>query len=84
MCADDDRAGGGGVNFPSPEFDEAVAAVCDGSLSERQAEELNVLLRTDTAARDEYLWRVELHARLACGHWAPGGGTEFHFGRPRL
>ena len=54
------------MNFPSPEFDEAVAAVCDGSLSERQAEELNALLRADEAARDEYLWRVELHARLAC------------------
>ncbi len=62
------------MNFPSPEFDEAVAAVCDGSLSERQAEELNVLLRTDTAARDEYLWRVELHARLACDAEAILGG----------
>ena len=51
--------------FPSPEFDDAVAQVCHGSFSEDQARALNELLRTDPAARDEYLLRVELHSRLA-------------------
>ena len=51
--------------FPSHEYDDAVAAVCHGSVSEEQAWALNELLRIDPAARDEYLFRVELHARLA-------------------
>jgi hypothetical protein len=53
------------LGFPSHEFDEAVAAVCHGSVSDEQAQALNELLRRDPAARDEYLLRVELHARLA-------------------
>src|SRR5881394_3042689 len=51
--------------FPSREFDETVAAVCHGSASDEQMRELNQLLRNDSAARDEYLLRLELHARLA-------------------
>jgi len=51
--------------FPSPEFDDAVAAVCHGSATEAEVWALNVLLRSDPSARDEYLMRVELHARLA-------------------
>jgi hypothetical protein len=51
--------------FPSQEFDAAVAAVCQGSMSDEQARMLNELLRSDPAARDEYLLRVELHSRLA-------------------
>ena len=51
--------------FPSPEFDDAVAAVCHGSASEAEMRALNELLRTDASARDEYLLQVELHARLA-------------------
>jgi hypothetical protein len=51
--------------FPSREFDEAVAAICHGSASDEQAQALNELLRTQAAARDEYLLRLELHARLA-------------------
>ena len=51
--------------FPSREFDEAIAAVCHGSVSEKQARELNELLRIDAAARDEYVLRLELHSRLA-------------------
>ena len=51
--------------FPSREFDDAVAAVCHGSASEEQARELNELLRSHPAARDEYILRVELHSRLA-------------------
>ncbi|MEO7799152.1 MAG: alpha/beta hydrolase-fold protein [Opitutaceae bacterium] len=53
------------MEFPSCEFDEAVAAVCEGLVSEEQARALNALLRRDAAARDEYLLRVELHSRLA-------------------
>lgn len=51
--------------FPSREFDEAVAAVCHGQVSEAQAGALNALLRQDPGARDEYILRLELHARLA-------------------
>jgi hypothetical protein len=51
--------------FPSHEFDEAVAAVCHGTASDEQMRLLNELLRRDPTARDEYLVRVELHARLA-------------------
>src|SRR5437773_8854987 len=51
--------------FPSREFDEAVAALCHGTASDEQARALNELLRSDAAARDEYILRAELHSRLA-------------------
>jgi len=51
--------------FPSPEFDDTVAAVCHGSAAEAEMSALNTLLRNDPSARDEYLLRVELHTRLA-------------------
>jgi len=51
--------------YPSEEFDHAVAAVCHGLATEADMAALNVLLRTNPSARDEYLWRVELHTRLA-------------------
>jgi hypothetical protein len=53
------------IGFPSEEFDRAVAAVCHGQVIDEQASALNELLRGDAGARDEYLLRVELHARLA-------------------
>jgi hypothetical protein len=53
------------LSFPSPEFDNAVAAVCHGSATEAEMRALNALLRSDPSARDEYLIRVELHTRLA-------------------
>ena len=53
------------IDFPSHEFDEAVAAVCHGSTSDEQMRALNELLRSDAAARDEYILRVEVHSRLA-------------------
>jgi hypothetical protein len=53
------------LTFPSPEFDEAVAAVCHGLASDEPMRALNELLRADPAARDEYILRVELHSRLA-------------------
>ena len=53
------------MKFPSPEFDDAVAAACHGTASEAQLSSLAALLREDGRARDEYLLRVDLHARLA-------------------
>lgn len=53
------------LSFPSPEFDNAVAAVCHGSAIEEEMRALNELLRSDSRARDEYLLRIELHTRLA-------------------
>jgi hypothetical protein len=53
------------IAFPSREFDEAVAAVCHGAASDEQMGGVNQLLRTDAAARDEYILRLELHSRLA-------------------
>ena len=53
------------LSFPSPGFDEAVAAVCHGSATEAEMRALNELLRSAPRARDEYLFRLELHARLA-------------------
>src|SRR5688500_740855 len=53
------------LTYPSREFDEAVAAVCHGWSSDEQARALNELMRSDAAARDEYILRLELHSRLA-------------------
>lgn len=53
------------LRFPSPEFDDAVAAVCHGLAGDEQMRALNSLLRDNPAAQDEYLFRVELHSRLA-------------------
>ncbi|MBD5778056.1 LamG domain-containing protein [Pelagicoccus sp. NFK12] len=50
--------------FPSPEFDDAVAAVCHGEADEALCRALNELLRNDAAALDEYILRTELHSRL--------------------
>jgi hypothetical protein len=51
--------------FPSREFDEAVAACVTVRLPTNSARALNELLRSDAAARDEYILRLELHSRLA-------------------
>ncbi|HEY6227282.1 MAG TPA: hypothetical protein VI282_09185, partial [Verrucomicrobiae bacterium] len=53
------------LEFPSPQFDDAVAAVCHGTASEDQAKALNELLRTNIAALDDYIIRIELHSYLA-------------------
>ena len=53
------------ITFPSREFDEAVAAACHSAASDDQVRALNALLRSDGAARDEYILRLELHSRLA-------------------
>ncbi len=53
------------LEFPSRNFDEVVGALCHGTATEEQVQALHALLVRDPAARDEYLLRVELHARLA-------------------
>ena len=71
------------IAFPSPEFDEAVAALCHGAASDEQARALNELLRSNPTARDEYILRLEVHSRLAsapsrrdvCPRRAPSRGT---------
>ncbi len=59
------------MNYPSNEFSEAVARLCVGTANEDEVAGLHALLRGNPAAQDEYLWEVELHARLAQG----GGGA---------
>jgi hypothetical protein len=54
-----------GMRFPSAEFDDTVAAVCDGRGGDYEVQRLHELLAADAAAQDEYLWRVELHGYLA-------------------
>ena len=56
------------MKFPSPEFDDAVAALCHGTISDEALAELHELLRADSRAQDEYLWRVEVHGELASGN----------------
>jgi hypothetical protein len=53
------------IEFPSLEFDDAVAALCHDSASDEQVRALNELLRSDAVARDAYILRLELHSRLA-------------------
>ena len=53
------------LDFPSRTFDEVVAAVCHGTATDEQMRDLRERLLQDPKARDEYLLRVELHARLA-------------------
>jgi len=52
------------VRFPSPEFDDAVAAACHGIADEQTLAALAELLQADDAALDEYLLRTELHSTL--------------------
>ena len=53
------------LSFPSPEFDQIVAAVCHGSTTDEEMRALNELLRSKADARDQYLFQVEVHSRLA-------------------
>ncbi|MGE3803173.1 MAG: hypothetical protein AB7K24_00715 [Gemmataceae bacterium] len=59
------------MNYPSPEFDAALAALCHGTASTAELKDLYELLAGNGAARDDYLWHVELHARLASMDMAP-------------
>jgi hypothetical protein len=53
------------MKFPSRQFDEAVAALCDDRIDDETLAHLHLLLSNDSDAQDEYLWRVELHSELA-------------------
>ena len=55
------------MKFPSPAFDDAVAAACHGTADEECLAALAAVLQTDEAALDAYLWRTELHVRGTCG-----------------
>ena len=55
------------MKFPSEEFDDAVAELCHDTIGDKSLHELHELLRADRKARDEYLWRVEVHGHLASG-----------------
>lgn len=55
------------MKFPSPEFDNAVSQLCHGTINDDVLIQLHELLRSDTSARDEYLWRMEVHGKLAAG-----------------
>lgn len=55
------------MKFPSLDFDKTVAMLCHGTISDSVLTELHELLRTNTDAQDEYLWRVEIHSQLAAG-----------------
>ncbi len=74
------------MKFPSPEFDTAVATLCHGSITDDALAARHELLRDDLAARDEYLWRVELHGELASGKLAFGRSAagEVDFERKTL
>jgi hypothetical protein len=61
------------MNYPSPEFDAAVAAICHGTAGDAELAELYALVGRNPAARDDYLWQVELHARLATIDMTPLG-----------
>ncbi len=65
------------MNFPSPEYDDAVAAACHGTLGDAPAEALHRLLRDAPAALDEYVARVGVHAALAVS-------TELFAGAPGM
>ncbi len=53
------------MNDPSDEFQDSLAAVCQGTIAKDQWDAIEQLLANDSKACDEYLWQVELHARLA-------------------
>jgi hypothetical protein len=52
------------MKFPSPAFDDAVAAACHGTADDACLAALAAVLQTDEAALDAYLWQTELHATL--------------------
>ena len=63
------------MKYPSPEFDNAIAALCHGAISDDVLMELHELLLDDANSRDEYLWRVELHGELASSRLGFGCST---------
>ncbi len=55
------------MKFPSSELDNAVAELCHSTIDDDTLADLHGLLHVDSRARDEYLWRVEVHGELASG-----------------
>jgi len=55
------------MKFPSIDFDNAVAQLCHGTVNDEVLVRLHELLQADPSARDEYLWRVEVHGKLGAG-----------------
>jgi WD40 repeat protein len=53
------------MNFPSTEFNDAIASLCFGTASDADVADLHAALRSNRAAQDDYLWQVELHSHLA-------------------
>ena len=53
------------MNYPSLEFDTALAGLCHGTATDAEVGELHAALRESESARDAYLWHVELHSHLA-------------------
>lgn len=69
------------MNYPSAEFGDAVSRLCDARATDEETQALHDLLQSSPAARDAYLWQVELHGRLAQLAAAPQvppamGGTQ--------
>ena len=67
------------MTIPAPEYDQRrlrmlASAVMDRTATHKQQQELTSLLKEHTAARDEYLAFVDLHAVLATELAAP---TEY-------
>lgn len=52
------------MKFPSPEFDEAVAAACHGTADAGCLDAIGRLLAENDAALEAYIKRTELHAAL--------------------
>lgn len=64
------------MTFPSPELAASISAMCHGTATDDEVASVHMLLRSDRAAQDEYLWEVELHARLASVRALPNTSGE--------
>ena len=53
------------MNYPSADFETVLAAMSNGTATEDEVTTVHQLLGSNNAALDEYLWQMELHARLA-------------------
>lgn len=53
------------MNYPSLEFDTALAGLCHGTATDAEVGEFHAALRESESAQDAYLWYVELHSHLA-------------------
>jgi hypothetical protein len=65
------------MNFPSTEFDTALAALCHGTATDTEIGELHAVLRDNESARDAYLWQVEVHAHLGLMARTPASVPDY-------